>query len=112
MIPRMRVSLKNNSMRCLLFVLCLSLLSACGVIYHPVEKQGLEITADRLEKIEKGMSKSEVHFYLGQPSILDPLSPERWEYLYTEKNRGIISEEKRLSLIFEDGKLAEINNKL
>lgn len=95
-------------MRLLTVLVALSL-TACGVIYHPVEKQGQNITASRLAEIEKGMSKNEVKYHLGQPTIQDTFSPNRWEYLYTEKNRGLISKKKRISLIFENDKLVELD---
>ena len=58
-----------------------------------------------IDRLKPGMSKSQVRFVLGNPVLEDPLTIERWDYLYTIKISGEKLNKQILSIYFEKDKL-------
>jgi len=88
-------------------LLCASLVSACSV--HKLEiQQGNIVTANMLEKLKPGMSTRQVKFVMGTPQLSDPFLKNRWDYLYTLRERGQEIEHKHLILYFENDTLTQI----
>ena len=70
-----------------------------------VVSQGNLIDLDMMEKLEIGMTESQVKYVLGSPLITDTFTPNRWDY-YTSVTQGDKKfTEKKLTLYFEDKKL-------
>lgn len=62
-------------------------LSACGTTnwgfpYRADIQQGNWITAEQVAKLQKGMSREQVRFILGTPSLQDIFHSNRWDYPY------------------------------
>lgn len=88
-------------------LLCASLVSACSV--HKLEiQQGNVVTPDMVEKLRPGMTTKQVKFVMGSPQLADPFHKERWDYLYTLRTDGEITEKKHLILYFEGDLLNRI----
>ena len=86
---------------------CLLLLNSC--IQRQEITQGSIITEEQVAELKLGMSKVQVEFVLGSPSIINPLDVDRWEYVFVDRNiRGRVSIQKGY-LLFEDGKLRQVN---
>ena len=84
--------------------------ASCIKTYKHDVQQGNIVDPDRLARLEIGMSKSDVQSLLGTAMIKDPFHPERWDYFYSlRKAREKQSDKTDLTLIFRDGKLAEIH---
>lgn len=82
-------------------------LSAC--IYIPDVQQGNVITQEMIDKLRPGLSPQQVRFVLGTPLVSDPFHKARWDYLYSFRDgKTKTIERRRLTVIFEDGKLARI----
>ena len=58
-----------------------------------------------IDRLKPGMSKSQVRFVLGNPILQDPLTKERWDYVYTIKVSGEELKKQTLSIYFEENKL-------
>jgi len=63
------------------------LLTACSVsdipfLYHPDRQQGTIITQDKVSQLKPGMTRKQVEFLLGTPTLKDPFHPNRWDYVY------------------------------
>tara|TARA_B100001287_G_scaffold156341_1_gene131536 strand:- start:248 stop:514 length:267 start_codon:yes stop_codon:yes gene_type:complete len=60
-----------------------------------------------LSKMEEGLTKAQVRYIMGTPSINDPFNKNRWDYIGFE----IIGETKRATvhhvMFFEENKLVE-----
>lgn len=70
-----------------------------------VVSQGNLIDEDMMEKLEVGMTESQVKYVLGSPLIADTFTPNRWDY-YTSVTQGNKKfTEKKITLYFEDKKL-------
>ena len=77
------------------------------IIYRPLVVQGNVITQETVDQLTPGMSKKQVEFALGTPLLRDVFHDNRWDYYYGV-GIGKIELEKRLSLYFENNKLARI----
>ena len=71
-------------------------------------KQGTLIKNESLQKLVPGLSKKQVEFLLGTPTIVDTFHTERWDYIYYERVKGVFSQPKRITVIFRNEKVAEI----
>ncbi|WJW76451.1 outer membrane protein assembly factor BamE [Thiohalobacter sp. IOR34] len=75
-------------------------------------QQGNVISQEAVNQLRPGMSPRQVRFIMGTPLIRDTFHPDRWDYLYRmEPGKGAI-EQRRVTLLFRDGKLAEIRGDL
>jgi outer membrane protein assembly factor BamE len=82
------------------------LLTGCFLKPHKIDvQQGNFLDQAAVAKLKPGMTRSQVRFLLGTPLIADPFHPERWDYLYIDRKRGKLKEERRLTLYFDGDKL-------
>ena len=89
------------------YLLTLLLISSCSIprVYEVIVSQGNIIDEDMIEKLEVGMTESQVNYVLGSPLIVDTFTPDRWNY-YTSVAQGEKKfTEKKVTLYFEDKKL-------
>lgn len=97
-------------------LLILPLLAGCSswnpinaITPHRIEiQQGNVVTQEMLTKLKPGMTPSQVRFVLGTPLIVDPFRDNRWDYVYTLKQKGKVVEQRRVTAIFENGVLKGI----
>jgi outer membrane protein assembly factor BamE len=68
---------------CLLISLLGAGLVAGGCVYRPNIQQGNLLEVEDVDKVEVGMTRSQVRYLLGTPMLADPFDPQRWDYLYT-----------------------------
>lgn len=78
--------------------------------YQIPVRQGNLITPAMLEKVRIGMPGSQVHAILGTPLIQDPFHAGRWDYVYYLKQGDKVLDKQRLTLFFENDKLARIDD--
>ena len=88
-------------------------LAACGVPnmikpYRMEIQQGNFISQEAVSQLKPGMSKEQVRFVLGTPLVTDIFHADRWDYVYFRDVRGRAREERRIVVVFEDGKLARV----
>ena len=75
----------------------------------PIE-QGVLLDIDNLNKVVPGLSKEQVRFLLGTPSIIDLFHVDRWDYLYYERTEKGFTEPKRITIVFKNEKVGEVYN--
>jgi len=83
-------------------------LNSCASNFYQVPvAQGNIISASMLAKLETGLTKAQVRFIMGTPSIRDPFNSDRWDYIGFQ----IVGDEKNavvhLVINFKDNKLIE-----
>lgn len=81
-------------------------LTACGSTewgfpYRPNIQQGNWITAEQVARLEPGMSREQVRFLLGTPTLQDIFRSDRWDYPYYSKPGYGDAEQRRFSVWFE-----------
>ncbi len=107
---------ETMKMRTLLIVMLVPLfvtLQACGSWWLPrphkiVIQQGNLLSTEDIAKITVGMSQAAVQTILGDPLTSNHINPDRWEYIYTYNRAGKTPKVKRLSLVFRNLEVAEI----
>jgi outer membrane protein assembly factor BamE len=88
----------------LLAVLCASCGTALPTIkpYKLDVQQGNVVTSAMLLQLRPGMTKSQVRFIMGTPLIQDSFHGNRWDYVYQMREKGKITEQRRVILDFEN----------
>lgn len=101
------------------WALCASLtISGCSwlnnipFVYKPDIQQGNVVEQEMVDQLQPGMSKSQVTYVLGTPMLRDPFHPARWDYLYQQKKGREDRVTQRVSVWFEDDRLARIEGDL
>ena len=65
-----------------------------------------------LSKLETGLTKTQVQYIMGTPSIRDPFNANQWDYIGFEIIGNEVLREVHHSLLFEDNKLKSWERKL
>ena len=90
-----------------LFLLISIFLTSCSIpkTYEVVISQGNLVDQEMIDKLEVGMTESQVKFVMGTPLISDTFYPNRWDY-FTSVTQGEVSfTNQKVTLFFEDKKL-------
>ncbi len=89
-------------------VLALSL-SACFLSTYKLEvRQGNYLDQDMLMKLKPDMTKDQVTFILGTPLVIDPLTPNNWNYVYLSGAAGDVKRERTIVVVFEENLLKRL----
>jgi outer membrane protein assembly factor BamE len=71
-------------------------------------QQGNYVSQEMVSQLRLGMSKEQVRFVLGTPLVADIFHANRWDYVYYRELPYGKREQRKLSVHFEDGKLARL----
>lgn len=105
--------------RSLVLVTVTLLLAGCGnrpalvlpyfTPYKIDVQQGNVVTQEMIAKVKPGMTRSQVRFALGTPLIIDPFRTDRWDYVYVYHKAGVLTEQRKIAVIFKDDRLVRID---
>jgi len=95
----------------LLGVACTAGLAGCsssqwGFPYRTGVQQGNWVTKDQVTLLRPGMSREQVRYALGTPTLASVLHANRWDYPYYFRASNGKTEERVLTIIFEGSQLA------
>ena len=98
----MKVSLKKTL---LLFISIF--IAGCSVpkTYEVVIAQGNLVDQEMIDKLEVGMTESQVKFVMGSPLISDTFDPNRWDYFTSVTQGSKTFTEQKITLYFKENKL-------
>lgn len=71
-------------------------------------QQGNYVTQEMVAKLQPGMTRSQVRFALGTPLIVDPFRTDRWDYAYTFAKAGVLTEQRKVTVVFRGDVLDHI----
>lgn len=71
-------------------------------------RQGNYVSQDMVAQLKPGMTREQVRFVLGTPLVADVFHSDRWDYVYRFRPGKGEQQERRLVVIFEDGRLARL----
>lgn len=74
-------------------------------------QQGTIITPEMVAQLKPGMTRNQVRFVMGTPTIADPFHHDRWDYLYTLEARDEPSQRHHVVLFFEGELLVRIDER-
>ena len=105
----MKISLQN-----ILLLFIGVIIAGCSIpkTYEVVISQGNLVDQEMMDKLEVGMTESQVKFVMGSPLISDTFYPSRWDYFTSVTQGSKTYTEQRISLYFEDDKLARWEGEL
>jgi outer membrane protein assembly factor BamE len=82
-------------------------LAAC--VYRIDVQQGNLLEEQNIAQVEVGMTRSQVQFLLGTPTIVDVFHRDRWDYpYYLRRGRSRQVEQRWLVVYFEDDRVSRI----
>ena len=98
---------------CALLASACCALSACGVprlvtAYRMDIQQGNYLSQEMVSQLRPGMTREQVRYILGTPLLTDIFHADRWDYVFYRDVQGGAREERKIAVIFEDGKLARV----
>lgn len=81
-------------------------------VYKPDIQQGNVVEQEMVDQLRPGMSKTQAAYVLGTPMLRDVFHQDRWDYVYRLKEGRADAITQRVSLWFEDNRLARIEGDL
>jgi outer membrane protein assembly factor BamE len=72
-------------------------------------QQGNFLSPEMVAQLKRGMTREQVRFVLGTPLVTDVFHADRWDYVFYRELGSGTKEQKRLSVFFQDEKLARID---
>ena len=97
----------NINLKVITLLLSVLLLSSCSIprIFQVVISQGNLVDQEMLDKLEIGMTESQVKFVMGTPLISDTFYPNRWDYFTSVTQGENTYTNQKITLYFKDNKL-------
>ena len=90
----------------LITIITIFFLNSCASNFYQVPiAQGNIISLEMLSKLEKGLTKVQVQYIMGTPSVKDPFDSSKWDYIGYEIIGNELLREVHYSLHFQDEKL-------
>jgi outer membrane protein assembly factor BamE len=109
------------TLRLLLFVgvsaLVAALAGGCSFVpripgitpYRMEIQQGNFVSQEMVSQLKPGMTKEQVRFILGTPMVTDIFHSDRWDYIYWRETSKGAREQRKLTVLFENGQLARVD---
>jgi len=88
----------------------LTILTSCSI--HKIDiQQGNVLSCDTVNQVKPGMSRKQVGFLLGNPTITDPFHHDRWDYPYSYKSgiKGSTLEQHHVTAFFEGDNVVRVS---
>jgi outer membrane protein assembly factor BamE len=97
--------------------LAAGLVAGCGFVpripgitpYRIDIQQGNYISQEMVAQLKQGMTKEQVRFILGTPMVTDIFHSDRWDYVYWRETAKGAREQRKLTVLFEQGQLARVD---
>jgi len=90
----------------LLTIITIFFLNSCASNFYQVPiAQGNIISLQMLSKLEKGLTKVQVQYIMGTPSVQDPFNSSKWDYIGYQIIGNELLREVHYSLYFQEDKL-------
>jgi outer membrane protein assembly factor BamE len=77
-------------------------------VYKLTVQQGNVITQEMVDRLEPGMSRSQVEYVMGRPVLNDPFEDDEWVYLYSIEIPDFFTQVVKMVLTFEGNTLVTI----
>ena len=81
-------------------------------MYKVVIIQGNLVDQEMIDKLEVGMTESQVKFVMGTPLITDTFYPNRWDYFTSVTQGETTYTNQKITLLFEENKLVSWEGKM
>jgi len=102
------ISYMHLNLRLIALSILFATLEACSTIAADVPlvyeidiAQGNVIDQLMINQLRTNMTKRQVIYVMGSPLVIDPFTPNRWDYIYSKQPGGEDRTQERISLFFE-----------
>jgi outer membrane protein assembly factor BamE len=86
------------------------IISGCHIVYRPNIQQGNILQQSTIDQLKLGMTKEKVSYLLGSCVLQSPFQLDRQDYVYFFQPGYGEPLQKRVSLIFSNGRLQHIES--
>jgi outer membrane protein assembly factor BamE len=76
-----------------------------GCVYRMDIQQGNYLEGKTVDKLEVGMTRTQVRYLLGTPMVPEPFDKDRWDYLYYFQHGHNKPTQRHLVVFFKDDKV-------
>ena len=76
-----------------------------GCVYRMDIQQGNYLEGKTVDKLEVGMTRTQVRYLLGTPMVPEPFDKDRWDYLYYFQHGRNKPAQRHLVVFFKDDKV-------
>jgi outer membrane protein assembly factor BamE len=76
-----------------------------GCVYRMDIQQGNYLEGKTVDKLEVGMTRTQVRYLLGTPMVPEPFDRDRWDYLYYFQRGHNKPAQRHLVVFFKDDKV-------
>jgi outer membrane protein assembly factor BamE len=74
--------------------------------YRPDVQQGNVVTKEMADQLAPGMTRDQVRFLMGTPSLVSVFHQDRWDYVYLlKRGKGSEVQKRRLTVFFKDNRV-------
>ncbi|WP_019936482.1 outer membrane protein assembly factor BamE [Bordetella sp. FB-8] len=73
-----------------------------GFPYRHSVQQGNWVTQEQVAQLKPGMTRNQVRFVLGSPTLTDVLHADRWDYIYYYRTGSGVSQERKFTVWFKN----------
>ena len=102
--------------RYLITSIFIALISGCSTLdslsfpaVHKIDiQQGNLITDEMVDLLRPGLTQNQVQYVMGTPLVVDTFNPSHWDYVYQYLHGDGRIEERKLRVIFKQGRVASI----
>jgi outer membrane protein assembly factor BamE len=77
-------------------------------VYKVDVNQGNVIDQSMVDQLRPNMTKRQVLYLMGSPMLVDFFHQNRWDYVYSMKKGGEDTEQKTISIFFENDQIKSI----
>ena len=104
----MRLKLTTVSVIALVLLGCTVWKEPSSVVHKMDIRQGNVLSDDAIAQLKPGLTKEQVEFLLGPPTITDTFHANRWDYVCSLEKEGKQYEFKHITLYFKGDRLEKI----
>ena len=98
-----------DRIRARLVCMLLAALAVSGCVYQMDIQQGNLLEEETIAQVEVGMTRSQVQFLLGTPTVVDAFHRDRWDYpYYLRRGRSCDIEQRWIVVYFQDDRVIRI----
>jgi outer membrane protein assembly factor BamE len=107
----------HTTLHSIVLALVAALAAGCGFVpripgitpYRIEIQQGNFVSQEMVSQLKSGMTKEQVRFILGTPMVTDIFHSDRWDYVYWRETSKGSREQRKLTVLFENGQLARLD---
>ncbi|HLA34726.1 MAG TPA: outer membrane protein assembly factor BamE [Rhodocyclaceae bacterium] len=83
-------------------------LASSSLLYRVDVRQGNYVTQDMVAQLKPGLTRDQVRFILGSPLLVDMFHSDRWDYVYRFQSGQGATDQRKLTVFFQDNKLLRV----